>query len=120
MINDLANRALTAVVRVMGEPITFNRRGERHQASGVFQAAYVAADPDTGMPVSTAQPVLLVDRWTLPFSPQGGDEVEVRGTAYKVRAAQPDGHTGFLLLLHRIASGNVFVDDVFEPGVFAA
>jgi hypothetical protein len=103
VINDLANRALTAVVRVMGEPITYNRRGQRHEARGVFQAAHVAADPDTGMPVSTAQPVLLVDRWTLPFRPQGGDEVEVRSTTYKIRDAQPDGHTGYLLMLHRVS-----------------
>ena len=101
MINDLANRAITAVTRVMGEPITYCRRGERYEARGVFQASHVGLDPDTGMQVNSTQPIVLVDGWSLPIKPKAGDEVEVRGTTYKVRDAQPDGHTGVLLMLHR-------------------
>jgi hypothetical protein len=103
MINDLANRAINAVVRVMGEPVTYSRRGERYEVRGVFQASHVGLDPDTGMQVNSTQPIVLVDGWSLPFKPHAGDEVEVRSTTYKVRDAQPDGHTGVLLMLHRLS-----------------
>lgn len=101
MINDLANRALTAVTRVMGEPMTYRHRGEAHEVRGVFQASHVGLDPDTGMQVRSTQPIVLIDGWSLPFKPKQGDEIEARGVAYMVRDAQPDGHTGVLLMLHR-------------------
>lgn len=101
MLPDLANRALTAVIGVMGEPITYRRRGEQWPARGVYQASYVALDQDTGVQVRSTQPVLLVKRTDLPVSPQQGDEVEVRGKAWHVRDPQPDGHDGWLLMLHR-------------------
>jgi hypothetical protein len=101
MINDLANRALTAVMRVMGEPITYSRGNASYEARGVFQASHVGLDPDTGMQVNSTQPIVLVDEWDIPIKPKAGDEVEVRSTTYKVRDAQPDGHTGFTLMLHR-------------------
>jgi hypothetical protein len=122
MLPDLANRALTAVVRVMGdrEPFTFNHRGQTAVAQGVFQDAHVGLDPETGIQVRSAQPVLLLRRDDLPFRLQQGDEVEARGAFYKVRDAQPDGHTGVLVMLHRSPGVGVFVEGVFEPGVFAA
>jgi hypothetical protein len=101
MLNDLANRALTGVIRVMGEPITYTRGQSTAQIKGVFQASHVGLDPETGMQVNSTQPILLVDGWSLSFEPRGGDTVEVRGTTYRVRDAQPDGHTGWLLMLHR-------------------
>lgn len=101
MLNDLANRALTGVIRVMGEPITYTRGQSTAQIKGVFQASHVGLDPETGMQVNSTQPIVLVDGWSLPFEPKAGDHVEARGTAYRVRDAQPDGHTGWLLMLHR-------------------
>lgn len=101
MINDLANRALTAVTRVMGEPVTVSRGQSTAQVRGVFQASYVGLDPDSGVQVRSSQPVLLVDREELPWDPKQGDTVVVRSTTYRVRDAQPDGHTGRLLMLHR-------------------
>jgi hypothetical protein len=101
MLPDLANLALSAVTRVMGEPITYRRRGEQWEARGVFQASHVALDPDTGVQVRSTQPVLLVNEVDLPVRPQQGDQVDVRGNTWLVRDAQPDGHTGWLLMLHR-------------------
>jgi hypothetical protein len=101
MINDLANRALTAVVSVMGEPVTVSRGQSTAQVSGVFQASYVGLDPETGIQVRSTQPVVLVKRGDLPWDPKQGDTVVARSTTYRVRDAQPDGHTGWLLMLHR-------------------
>lgn len=106
MLPDLAGLALRAVIKVMGErePITYRRRGEAHQIGGVYQASHVGLDPETGIQVRSTQPVLLINRAELPFDPQQGDEVEVRGGLFKVRDAQPDGHHGWLLMLHRTSN----------------
>lgn len=101
MINDLANRALGAVVSVMGEPVTLTRGQSTAQARGVFQASHVGLDPETGIQVRSTQPVLLVKRGELPWDPKQGDTVVARSATYRVRDAQPDGHEGWLLMLHR-------------------
>lgn len=101
MINDLANRALNAVVSVMGEPVTITRGQSTAQARGVFQASHVGLDPETGIQVRSTQPVLLVKRGELPWDPKQGDTVVARSATYRVRDAQPDGHEGWLLMLHR-------------------
>lgn len=120
MRKDLASIALRAVVGVMGQPITYTRAGQATPARGVYQASHVGLDPETGVRVNSTHPVLLVNRLDLPFAPRQGDLVEVlEEGVFQVRDPQPDGHTGWLLLLHRIASSSVFVDGVFEPGVFA-
>lgn len=104
MIPDLANRALTAVVRVMGEPVTLRHRGQAATARGVYQDGYVGLDPETGVQVRSTQPVVLINRDDLPFKLQQGDEVEVRGGVFKVRDVQPDGHSGVLVMLHRTSN----------------
>jgi hypothetical protein len=106
MINDLANRALNAVVRTMGErePVVYRQRGEAHEVRGVFQAGHVGLDPETGVQVRSTQPVLLISQADLPIKPKQGDEVDVRGVTYLVRDPQPDGHQGVLLMLHRTSN----------------
>ena len=104
MINDLANRALNAVARTMGEPVVYHQRGAAHEVRGVFQAGHVGLDPETGVQVRSTQPVLLISRADLPVKPRQGDEVEVRGVTYLVRDPQPDGHQGVVLMLHRTSN----------------
>jgi hypothetical protein len=103
MLNDLANRALRACIKVMGEPATYRRGESAWPVRVIFQEAYMAADPETGGPVSTQQPVAGIDSWDLPIKPKGGDRVDVRDKSYRVRDAQPDGHTGVTLYLQREA-----------------
>jgi len=105
MINDLANRALNAVVSVMGEPVTLSRGQSTAQVVGVYQASHVGLDPETGVQVRSTQPVVLIDGEGLPWDPKQGDTVVARSTTYRVRDAQPDGHTGWLLMLHRTNTG---------------
>lgn len=101
MLNDLANRALRAGIRVMGEPITYSRGEQSWVIKAMFQDAYMGADPETGGPVSTVQPVAGIDTRDLPIKPKGGDTVIARGKTYRVRDAQPDGHTGATLFLQK-------------------
>jgi hypothetical protein len=101
MLPDLADLALSAVVDVMGQPIVYRRRGQQWPVEGVYQASHVAMDPDTGVQVRSTQPVVLISGADLPMSPQQGDEVQVDGTSFTVRDPQPDGHGGWLLMLHR-------------------
>jgi hypothetical protein len=101
---DLAGHALKAVVRVMGEPIIYRRRGEQWPARGEYQANPVIIDPETGIQVRSTQPALLVNGADLPVRPQQADEVEVRGKTWQVRDPRPDGHGGWLLMLHRTSN----------------
>ena len=101
---DLANRALRAGIKVMGDrdPMTYGRGDQSWSIRAIFQDAYVGADPDTGGPVSTVQPVAGIDARDLPIKPKSGDTLTLRGTTYRVRDPQPDGHTGVTLFLQRI------------------
>jgi hypothetical protein len=120
MRNDLTSIALRAVVRVMGEPIIYRRGASSWPATGVYQASHIGLDPESGVQVRSTQPVLLVNRQELEVEPRQGDQVEVRDGLFRVRDPQPDGHTGWLLMLHRLPMTlAVFEADVFEAGVFA-
>lgn len=90
-----------------------------YQLRGVYQASHVGLDPETGVQVRSTQPVLLIDGRDLAVEPRQGDEVEVRDGLFRVRDPQPDGHTGWLLMLHRLPLPAVFEVGVFEVGVFA-
>ena len=104
MLNDLANRALSAGIKVMGEPITLTRNSTTYEIKGVFQESFKVIDPATGMPVNSQQPVLGVNTRDLNIEPRRSDMVTVRGVNYRVRDLQDDGHTGVTLLLQRTSA----------------
>lgn len=118
MRNDLASIALRAVVGVMGQPVTYTRAGQAVPANGVFQRNHWAADEGTGLRVNSSQPVLLVNRQDLPWEPRKGDMVEVADEMFTVNDSQRDGHTGWLLLLHRLVSsetiGMIYADTIIR------
>ena len=120
MRTDLASIALRAVVQVMGEPITYTRGGTSTLARGVYQASHIGIDPDTGLRVNSTQPVLTINRQDLSIDPKPGDVVEVHDVGlFQVRDPQPDGHTGWLLFLHRLVSsetiGMIYADTIIRP-----
>jgi hypothetical protein len=119
---DLAGIALRAVVKVMGErsPITYRRGAAVYQVGGVFQASHVGLDPESGIQVRSTQPVLLIDGRDLAVAPKQGDEVEVRDGLFKVRDAQPDGHSGWLLMLHRLPSAAETIGMIYGNTVIRA
>ena len=104
MLDDLANRAIKAGISVMGEPVTLTRGGVAYQIKGLFQETYKAIDPDTGAPVTTLQPVLVVNRRDFTFDPKSGDLIAARGVNYRIRDVQSDGHTGLALMLQRTSA----------------
>lgn len=104
MLNDLANRVLSAGLSVMGEPVTLTRGGTSYELKGLFQETYKAMDPDTGFPVTALQPVLAVNRTDLSIEPKIGDAVTARSVSYRIRDIQSDGHTGLNLLLQRTSA----------------
>lgn len=101
MLEDLANRALKAGVYVMGESISYIRGEDVWQIRGVFQSTHLTVDPDTGSPVSTQQPIVLLSGRDLSVRPKTGDKIAARGNVYRIRDVQPDGHTGFTLVLQK-------------------
>ena len=121
MRRDLASIALRAVVRVMGarSPVTYRRGASSWPVRGVYQDSHIGLDPETGIQVRSNQPVLLIDGAELPMAPRQDDIVEVRDAQWRVRDPQSDGHTGWLLMLHRMQQPAVFEAGVFETGVFA-
>ena len=106
MLNDLANRALKAGIKVMGEPITLTRSSTTYEITGVFQESFKVIDPATGMPVNSQQPVLGINLTDISIEPRRSDMVTVRGVNYRVRDLQDDGHTGVTLLLQRTSARN--------------
>ncbi len=104
MLNDLANRALKAGIRVMGEPVTLTRSSNSYSLNGVFQESFKVIDPNTGMPVNSNQPVLGLNLSDLTITPRRGDSVTIRSVNYRVRDIQEDGHTGVTLLLQRTSA----------------
>ena len=103
MLNDLANRALKAGINAMGESITYSRSDQSWQIKGMFQSAHIALDPETGGPVSSQQPIVGVNGRDLPVTPKNNDRVTARGHVWRVRDVQPDGHTGFMLMLQKVS-----------------
>lgn len=79
-----------AFTSALGEPVTYTPAGGAPAAiSGIFelQAQAVFADPGA----ESVAPRLSVNRADLAADPAAGDAVIVRGTAYAVRVARPDG-----------------------------
>lgn len=98
----------TTVLATFGEPVVFFLEdGTQVKGQGVFSAAYQEASvrpggqANTGIGVSTVQPVLEVVAAHLPSQPTEGDEVGVRGLRYLIVDAQPDGHGFLRLFLHK-------------------
>lgn len=69
---------------------------------GIFDAAFVPVDPQSGVSVGSSVPMIDIRLADLPTSPSPGDRVLVRGDFYRVVTFQPDGQGAAKLLLHKI------------------
>jgi len=71
-------------------------------AQAVFDTAHVSADPETGAPVSSNNPILGVRLIDLPNEPTNRDRVQARGVLYKIHDVQADGVAGVTLFLRKV------------------
>lgn len=70
---------------------------------GIFDAAHVAVDPETGAPISSSEPVVGYKVAELPGDPiYGVDTVKIKGVDYRVVDDQKDGQGGVNLILKRL------------------
>jgi hypothetical protein len=70
-------------------------------AQAVFDTAHVSADPETGAPVSSNNPILGVRLIDLPNKPTSRDKVQARGEMYTISDVQPDGVAGVTIILRK-------------------
>ena len=102
-------KALSAIVlTTFGEPVVFHIEGQPQALAGrgVFTAMHQEVDANTGVPVSSVQPVLEVRQVDLPATPTEGDAVTVQGVLYLIVEVRPDGHGSLKLMLHKGGSGH--------------
>lgn len=58
---------------------------------GIFDAAHLAVDVSSGVPVSSVNPVFTCRTSDLTGGGNAGDLFTINGTAYQARDVQPDG-----------------------------
>ncbi|GHV50512.1 hypothetical protein FACS1894168_1720 [Deltaproteobacteria bacterium] len=95
---DLTKIMHGAVFSTIGEPVIVNGK----TVTGIFRAEHEAVDVETGVAVSSVQPLLEVRESDLPETVDDGDPVIIRGLAYVVADARPDGFGVLKLFLHKI------------------
>lgn len=84
-------------------PVYTPAAGAPFALDGVFDRGYREIDQLTGVPISTAMPVLGVRLAQFPagVTPQPNDHLTIRGVTYLVREVRPDGHGHARLMLSR-------------------
>lgn len=99
---DLTDSVLKHSTETFGERVVYwPRESPSFEINGVFDAAYILVDPQSGVTIQSTTPRLGVRLSTLPMPPEEGDRVEVRGVVYEITESQPDGQGGAVLILHR-------------------
>lgn len=92
-----------AALTVLGGPVFYAAQyGAAVEVRGIFDAAYVRADPGQyGAVVQSSGPAVFVLLADLPSDPDTDLDptVTVAGVAYRVREARKDGMGGVVLLL---------------------
>jgi len=101
-----ANDILDAAKFVFGEHdeavIYSPKRGGSYTIVGIFDNQFEQIDPNTEQVVAANQPVLGIRLADLPYAPEKGDGVIVRGKRYRVIDSQEDGVAGASLFLHEV------------------
>lgn len=104
----MADRMLGVVVRTFAhvDPAGLSlvqylpKSGAPYPIRAIFDQSHIEVDPNTGVAVSSANPVLGIQLSQLQGKPQKGDRVSIGGSLYNVADYRPDGEAGALLELH--------------------
>lgn len=99
---NLSDRMLRTALNVFGDPVTYTRGATTVQISkAVFDANFLAVDPDTGATVQSTGPMIGVRLAELPGGKaEKGDKVVRNGVTYRVIESQPDSEGHARLILH--------------------
>jgi hypothetical protein len=101
------DRLLNASKRAFGEKVTFYpKAGGAIEVTGIFSADFQIVDPETDQIISTNQPGLGVNLNDFETDPKQNDEVEIRGTKYRVTDKREDGQGGATLLLNKVKASD--------------
>lgn len=99
----VADRVIKTGIGAFGRSVTYYpQHHECVEIRAIFDQAYIAVNPDTGVPVDSQVPVLHVRLADLPFTPGQGDRVGICGAMYRVISNQPDGQGAAMLVLHKL------------------
>lgn len=91
LFGGLAERALGACTRTLGEPVTvFPAAGDAFGARGIFDDDHTEVVTEEGVTVSSSGPMVSFQVSTLPAAPEANDELEVRGRRFVIVDVQAD------------------------------
>ena len=100
---DLAARVQVAGQDALGEAVTYTPSGGSPASMrGVFSAAGVRIDFDSGVAVESRSPMVSMHLADFGTPPARGDEVTVRSIDYTVLFIQPDGEGDADLFLEEV------------------
>ena len=88
-----------------GQPFTHRPASGPDQAfAGVWSDAYMTADPDTGVQVMSSEPNVGVRLADFAVAPVKNAIIikNATGVQYRIRAVEPDGEGGALLVLEKV------------------
>lgn len=107
--NNLADRMLRMCLKTFADPeipITYRRGAVSVSLSeAVFDANYIAVDPETGAQITSVNPMIGVRLADLPDGEaRQGDEVIRGGFLYRVVDKQPDSEGHAKLILHKVGA----------------
>lgn len=101
---EIVGKAMDACTRAFGEgadQVTYTHLGGApYTIDGIFEANSEAADPDTGAMVLTNTPQISFRLSAMQRIPRQGDQVQIRGKAYRVAEPDFDGQGTVTLRLH--------------------
>lgn len=99
---ETTGQVLGNCLTTFGEPITYIPKGQPAVVmTGIFDDLYESVDPNTGVIITSQQPVLGIRDVDLGQTPRQDDQVLVRGILYRVKEVQTDGQSGSKLYLHK-------------------
>jgi len=97
------NRLLSVAIPTFGEQVEYRpTRGGRYSMQAVFDDEYRSVDPDSQTVVSTNLPRIGVNLADLPWPPDKGDLIYIRGETFKLYDSQEDGQGGATLFMHKL------------------
>ena len=81
--------------------------GQERTVRVIFDEAYQEVDPKSRAPIGSSGPAAYIQASDLPadLDDMGEeDRISIRGCAYRIVAAKPDGHGSVVLRLNRVSA----------------